>query len=122
MRKFAIPELQAASCGKDLEAGAKMTPVETVERMKRDMFTQVLATVHCPAWSLSWALAFVNLIAISCSACSGLKLLAVKGGDACDQEIAFIEWAMLALGFEAKVISLPSSPVDPTSLFWEWSI
>ena len=74
---------------------------EVIQATLDSFFTAVLATVHAGAWRLDWVagLLFVLLCSVPC--CKALNLLAIKGGDACDCEIKFIEALMEELG--AKV-------------------
>ena len=83
---------------------------EVVQATLDSFFTAVLATVHAGAWRLDWVagLLFVLLCSVPC--CYALTLLAIKGGDACDCEIKFIEALMEELGAEVVNCLLYTSP------------
>ena len=80
-------------------------PGEVIQEELDSFFTAVLATVHAGAWRLNWVagLLFVLLSFVPC--CNQLTLLAIKGGDACDCEIKFIEALMEELGAEVHTLS-----------------
>ena len=64
-----------------------------------EYYTHVLATVYCPAWARSWANMLLSLVVQNATAAECLKLLAVKGGPACDEECAFVFVLLAELGF-----------------------
>ena len=66
-------------------------PAEVVQAELDSFFTAVLATVHAGAWRLNWVAGILFVLLCSVPCCGVLNLLAIKGGDACDCEIKFIE-------------------------------
>lgn len=91
-------QLQSVEC----EEGQALQPEETVAHMTNNFATLVLATVLCPGWSRAWAGALLSLIVTDASRCGLLRLLAVKGGPACDEECAFVILLLRALGFQTR--------------------
>jgi len=87
--------------------GTELGAPETVQAITDNLRTHVLATVYCPGWAHGWASFLLDLIVRNAPTTSFLKLLAVKGGPACDEEIAFLFVLMGELGFG-----------DPTVATW----
>jgi hypothetical protein len=86
-----------------------LTAFEAAKEQKGNLTANVLATTQCPGWSLQWGL---SLLPTSCShiyagfyarasMCHEMNMIAVKGGQACDEEIAFIEIILPKIGFES---------------------
>ena len=79
-----------------------MEAAKVVEAVLKSFGTAVLATVHAGAWRLNWVAGILFVLLCSVPCCKSLNLLAIKGGDACDCEIKFIEALMEELGAEVK--------------------
>jgi len=84
----------------------ELTAPETVQEIKDNLRTHVLATVHCPGWAQGWARSVLDLVVFHVSTTSILKLFAIKGGTACDEEIAFLFIMMKHLGFKIHLRKL----------------
>ena len=95
-------ELKEGRMEAETETSGPKEAVEVIQAQLDSFFTAVLATVHAGAWRLNWVagLLFVLLSSVPC--CYDLKLLAIKGGAACDCEIKFIEALMEELGAEVE--------------------
>ena len=81
-------------------------------------FTAVLATVEAGAWRLDWIAGLLFVLLCSVPRCGVLTLLAIKGGDACDCEIKFIEALMEELGAEVRTFREVSD--DGKYIRWCW--
>lgn len=99
-------------------AGAMLSAAQVVRAQKNNLTTTVLATVMCPGWSLTWASAVLNTVVMPASSCGTLTLIAIKGGPACDEEVAFIQVLMMELGFTL----IRNGDNRGTSLLWEWKL
>merc|ERR1712008_508132 len=96
MCKLVLKQVAAGNVSPPSKEG--MTAEKNVIDLKANCFTSVLSAVYCPGWSITWALSLLNLIWHNASRASLLMLVAVKGGPACDEEIAFIGVLMAELG------------------------
>ena len=94
--------------------------VEVVQAQLDSFFTAVLATVHAGAWRLDWIAGLLFVLLASVPRCDVLNLLAIKGGDACDCEIKFIEALMEELGAEVREFREVS--YDGEYIDWGWSL
>ena len=91
---------------------------EVIQAQLDSFFTAVLATVHAGAWRLDWVAGLLFVLLCSVKRCSVLTLLAIKGGDACDCEIKFIEALMEELG--AKVDTFRQVSDSGECIVWRW--
>ena len=73
-------------------------PLKVAERSYNNFYTIVLATAMAGALRVSWATNFCAHLATLVPVCNVIRLVAVKGGAACDCEIRFIEALMESLG------------------------
>ena len=94
--------------------------VEVVQEELDSFFTAVLATVHAGAWRLNWVAGILFVLLCSVPRCGVLTLLAIKGGDACDCEIKFIEALMEELG--AEVNTFREVLDDGKYIMWIWDL
>ena len=91
---------------------------ETVKAQLDSFGTAVLATVEAGAWRLNWVAGLLYILLSCVPRCCDLNLLAIKGGDACDCEIKFIEALMEELG--AKVDTFRKVSYDGERIRWTW--
>ena len=105
-----------------LRAGALpfASPTAIFQDTYDNFSTIILATVFVGGWRSNWAHSFVSLILASYTTAELLALHAVKGGGACDCEIAFIEAVMPALGFTTK--KTREMPGEGTWEEWLWIV
>ena len=89
-----------------------------IEAQLKSFFTAVLATVEAGAWRLDWIAGLLFVLLCSVPRCGVLTLLAIKGGDACDCEIKFIEALMEELGAEVRKFREVSK--DGQCIEWTW--
>eukprot|EP01047_Picozoa_sp_COSAG01_P014386 COSAG01_NODE_698_length_14177_cov_13.550039_18_plen_970_part_00 len=102
-------------------AGQPDPPALAVAAGRKNSFAMIiLATVFAGGWRADWAGNFVSLVVGSYASCCELHLAAVKGGAACDCEIAFIVSLMPALGFAVK--SFAEERDGGKRLCWSWEI
>merc|ERR1712050_658079 len=67
-----------------------------------------------------YAMNFISLVRLNAPKCKILQCVAVKGGNACDQEVAFIVWVMEQLGFKANA---PGEWIEEVRRFvWSWQL
>ena len=93
---------------------------EVVQATLDSFFTAVLATVHAGAWRLNWVAGLLFVLLCSVPRCRDLTLLAIKGGDACDCEIKFIEALMEELGAEVETFAKEAG--DGQIIVWGWKL
>ena len=79
-----------------------MEAAKVVEAVLKSFGTAVLATVNAGAWRLNWIAGLLTVLLCGVKRCRDLRLLAIKGGAACDCEIKFIEALMEELGAEVE--------------------
>jgi len=101
-----------------LPQGTPMTAEEAAKDLKTNLFTCVLATVYCPGWSLNWSMSLAAMISNCYCTCSLLQMVAVQGGPACDEEVAFIDVMLRMLGFTEKEVKED----DMGYICWSWNI
>ena len=77
---------------------AEYTAAEVADANLNGFYTIVLSTVKAGAWRASWAMNFCAHLNALVPMCQTIALFAVKGGPACDCEIAFIGELMKVLG------------------------
>lgn len=100
-REFDVKKkILAAAIASPAPKGAELGAPEAVQDALDNFRTHVLATVYCPGWAQGWGRFLVDLVVFHASTTDTLRLLAVKGGPACDEEITFLLIVMLELGFE----------------------
>jgi len=85
--------LQAPAAGPDPSA------VDVVRSIKQSMQTNILATVRVGGWVTTWATSLIALIGTAVTECKNLRLVALKGGRACDEELVLIYWIAHQFGF-----------------------
>lgn len=95
-----------------------------VTDIKNHLYTQVLATVNCAGWRMSWALGLIAMLSACALECALLRLVAVKGGPATEGEIEFLELLLPELGFieESKRVQQFDSSGRLVWLSWQWRI
>lgn len=116
-----IPEMNTKLQRVRTRTGQQLSPKEAVVQAKDNFMTLILSKPEeASRASLGWAISVINLIGLHASCCSRLFLFAVKGGAACDEEIAFIQMIMPLLGFRTLASSVPVKPMDKK--IWKWSL
>lgn len=83
---------------KDIEL-TPQTASEVLAATRANLRTCVLATVHCPAWFLTWQQSLALLILSSYMNCQQLILYTLMGGPQCVCEVLFILRLLRELGF-----------------------
>jgi len=102
-------------------SGSRPNCKETVEEIKANFWTIVLATVVVGGWRMPWVHNMVQLVLSNYTDCQYLFLHALKGGDACDCEISFIRNLMPYLGFTTLYDGVYDASVSHTRYVWYMS-
>ena len=100
-------------------SGLLPSPAQAAQALADNCAGTVLATVKVAGWRGAWAHNLVTQIATNNSQCSELFLHALKGGPACDCEIAFTVELVYALGFDDVTSGTHDDARGLTE--WKWS-
>ncbi|CAK0817369.1 unnamed protein product [Prorocentrum cordatum] len=92
---------------------------DTVRAMKTNFYTNVLATVECHAWSVTFAANFLTLVRMNAPKCCKLSCYAVEGGPACKQEVQFMIYVLPKIGLQLHP-EFPQSLTNPTRTHWRF--
>ena len=91
---------------------------DVVDACLRCFDTIVLLSVNAGNWRSCWVRSLITTLLLNVPRCRLFKMIAVRGGAACDCEIQFIEIFMELLGAEV----IQKAEDQGTSLVWTWSM